>query len=343
MVMNTGASRQLVAQLEAVGLENLVIRERPLATLKPSEIRIRVRAASLNHRDLLVARGQLGPQVHLPLVPLSDCSGEVVEIGSLVYHFNIGDRVAAAPLPDWVGGHFNHEVARTALGSSVDGVLQQFFTADQRGFVPIPESLSFEEAATLPCAGLTAWNALFEQGNLKPGQTVLVQGSGGVSVFALQLAIAAGAQVIAASGSEAKFERLRRLGAVHVVDYRDPRWGESVVEVTGGAGVDHVIEAGGARTFGQSIHAAAVGGHISVIGTLSGAAGHCDTRLILAKGLRLQGVVCGSVEMFERMNGMIDALGIQPVIDRAFPLRDVLAACRYLEAARHVGKLVISM
>jgi NADPH:quinone reductase-like Zn-dependent oxidoreductase len=222
--------------------------------------------------------------------------------------------------------------------------LSKYFDGDQRGFVLIPEGLSLEEAATLPCAALTAWNALFEQGNLKPGQTVLVQGSGGVSTFALQFALASGARVIATTGSDSKVGRLLELGASHVINYRRyPEWSEQVLEFTGGAGVDYLVETGGAGTLDQSIKATAVGGSISVIGMLTGAYGTFDTMPILRKTLRLQGIVAGSVEMFERMNCTIETLGIRPLIDRVFEMRDVVAALKYLASGQHIGKIVVRM
>jgi NADPH:quinone reductase-like Zn-dependent oxidoreductase len=336
------ALRNTVAELESVGLDNIVIVGRALSRLEPSQVRVRVRAASLNHRDLLVLCGHFADRSRLPLVPLSDCAGEVVEVGSDVKRFKIGDRVSVAPLPEWVTGPFSSAMLASALGSAVDGVLGEYFTCDQRALVTISDWFSFEEAATLPCAALTAWNALFEHGDLKPGQTVLVQGSGGVSTFALQFAVAAGARVIATSCSDLKLERLRELGATHVVNYRrQPDWSRTVLEVTNGAGVDHVIETGGAGTLDQSIKATAVGGCISVIGVLTGACGTFDTLPILKKTLRLQGIVAGSVEMFERMVGTIENLDITPVIDRTFDMEDIVAALKYLESGRHVGKIVV--
>jgi NADPH:quinone reductase-like Zn-dependent oxidoreductase len=331
-----------VAQLDAVGLDNIAIVRRAISKLEPSQVRVRVRAASLNHRDLLVIRGHYTGQSRLPLVPLSDCAGEVVEVGSDVRRFKIGDRVAAAPLPKWVTGPFSSGMLTSALGGAVDGVLGEYFSCDQRAVVAISDWLSFEEAATLPCAALTAWNALFEQNDLKPGQTILVQGSGGVSTFALQFAVAAGARVIATSCSDLKLERLRELGAAHVVNYRRTLdWSRAVLELTNGAGVDHVIETGGAGTLDQSIKATAVGGCISIIGVLTGATGTFDTLPILRRTLRLQGIVVGSVEMFERMVGTIENLDITPVIDRTFEMQDIVAALKYLESGRHVGKVVV--
>jgi NADPH:quinone reductase-like Zn-dependent oxidoreductase len=337
----------LVAQIDAFGLEHLRVVERPLVPLRHHEIRIRVHAASLNYRDLRVALGQVPSRVghiRLPLVPLSDCAGEVIEVGCAVDRFQLGDRVSSAQMPDWTAGPFKPEKAQSALGGAVDGVLAKYFSGHQRGFVRIPDALSFEEAATLPTAALTAWNALFEFGDLKPGETVLVQGSGGVSIFALQFALAAGARVVAITGSQAKVDRLERLGAEHVIRYeREPEWSRVVLEVTGGAGVDHVVETGGAGTIDESIKAAAMGGSISLVGLLTGAGGRLDMLPILAKTLRIQGVVVGSVEMFERMIGMIDHLGIRPVIDEAFEMQDIAAALEYLKSGRHLGKVIINV
>jgi NADPH:quinone reductase-like Zn-dependent oxidoreductase len=337
----------LVAQIYAFGLEHLRVVERPLVPLRHHEIRIRVRAASLNYRDLVVALGQVASRVAhicLPLVPLSDCAGEVIEIGRAVDRFQLGDRVSSAQMPEWTAGPFKPEKAQSALGGAVDGVLAKYFSGHQRGFVKIPEALSFEEAATLPTAALAAWNALFEVGDLKPGETVLVQGSGGVSIFALQFALAAGARVFAITGSEAKVGGLERLGAEQVICCElEPEWSRAVLEVTGGLGVDHVVETGGAGTIDESIKATAVGGSISLVGLLTGAGGRVDMLPILANTLRIQGVVVGSVEMFERMIGMIEHLGIRPVIDAAFEMQDIAAALEYLKSGRHLGKVVIKV
>jgi NADPH:quinone reductase-like Zn-dependent oxidoreductase len=268
----------------------------------------------------------------------------VIEVGHAVDRFKIGDRVSSAQMPDWTAGPFKSEKVRSALGGAVDGVLARYFSGHQRGFVKIPDTLSFEEAATLPTAALTAWNALFEFDDLKPGETVLVQGSGGVSIFALQFALAAGARVVAITGSEAKVGRLERLGAEHVIRYeREPEWSRVVLEVTGGAGVDHVVETGGAGTIDESIKAAAMGGSISLVGLLTGAGGRLDMLPILAKTLCIQGVVVGSVEMFERMIGMVEHLGIRPVIDEAFEMQDIAAALEYLKSGRHLGKVIIKV
>jgi NADPH:quinone reductase-like Zn-dependent oxidoreductase len=337
----------LVAQLDAFGLEHFRIVEHPLVPLRRHEIRIRVHAASLNYRDLLVALGHhpsRDSDIRLPLVPLSDCAGEVIETGRAVDRFRVGDRVSSAQMPEWTAGPFKSENGNSALGGATDGVLAKYFSGNQRGFVKIPDTLSFEEAATLPTAALTAWNALFELGDLKPGETVLVQGSGGVSIFALQFALAAGARVFAITGSEAKVGRLERLGAEHVIRHqKEPEWSRAVLEVTGGAGVDHVVETGGAGTIDESIKATAIGGSISLVGLLTGAGGRLDMLPILAKTLCIRGIVVGSVEMFERMIGMIEHLGIRPVIDEAFEMQDIAAALEYLRSGRHFGKVIIKV
>lgn len=336
-----------VVQLDAFGSDHFALVQRALRPVKPWEVRIRVRAASLNFLDLLVAQGQLSSEVSevtLPLVPLSDCAGEIVEIGSEVHRFKIGDRVSPASMPGWKTGPFAAQMISTIPGAGANGVLGEYFTGDQHGFVHIPEAFSFAEAATLPCAALTAWNALFEQSKLRPGQTVLVQGFGGVSTFALQFAAAIGARVIAITGSDVYIEKLRSLGALHVINYkREPEWSRFVLEVTAGEGVDHIIETVGAATLDQSIKAAAVGGTISLIGALSGATGNFETLPILTKALHIQGIIFGSVEMFERMNWTIDSLGIEPVIDCKFDVQEIAAAFEYLQAGRHFGNVVIDV
>lgn len=335
----------LVAQLDAFGFEHLRMLERPLAPLHREAIRIRVHAVSLNYRDLLIARGQISSRIsdiHLPLVPLSDCAGEVIEVGRSVDGVRIGDRVCLAPMPAWTAGPFKTEYLQSFLGGAVDGVLATYVSGHQRSFVKIPDTLSFEEAATLPSTALTAWNALFELGDLKPGESVLVQGSGGVSTFALQFALAAGARVFAITGSPAKVAGLQSLGAEHVVLYKnEAEWSRAILELTGGAGVDHIVETCGAGTIDESIKAAAIGGNICLVGLLTGAGGRVDMLPLLAKTLHVHGVVLGSVEMLERMNGMIEHLGIHPVIDLEFEMRDFAAALEYLSAARHIGKVVV--
>lgn len=335
----------LVAQIDAFGFEHLRMLERPLEPLRREEIRIRVHAASLNYRDLLVALGQMSSRIsdiRLPLVPLSDCAGEVIEVDRSVDAVRLGDRVCLAPLPAWTAGHFRPDYIQSALGGPVDGVLATYVSGHQRSFVKIPDTLSFEEAATLPTAALTAWNALFELGDLKPGETVLVQGSGGVSIFALQFALAAGARVFAITESPSKVATLQSLGAEQVILYKsEAEWSRAILELTVGAGVNYVVETCGAGTIDESIKAAAVGGNICLVGLLSGAGGRVDMLPLLAKTLHVHGVVRGSVEMLERMVCMVEHLGIRPVIDQEFAMRDFAAAFEYLSAGHHVGKVVV--
>ena len=304
---------------------------------------VRIRAVSLNYRDLLMVNGNYSRNLKLPLVPLSDGSGEVVEVGEGVTRWKAGDGVIPTFFQDWRGGRLTAEVAALALGGSCDGVLREYALFDEQGLVPLPQHLSFEEGATLPCAGVTAWNCL-HSGRLACGDTVLVLGSGGVSTFALQFARAAGARVIATSGSDAKGECLKKMGASDVVNYRsEPTWEKRVLELTGGRGVDIVVEVGGAGTLAQSIKATRIGGHISLIGVLAGQRGEVNPLPAVMKGICIQGIYVGSREMFEAMNRAISLHGIRPVIDRVFPFDQVRQAFRHLESGAHIGKVVVTI
>ncbi len=324
------------------GPENLESIEVPDPTPGAGEAVVRVRACSLNYRDLVVSKGGYGRAVKPPLIPLSDGAGEVVEVGPGVTRVKPGDRVAGIFMQGWLDGPPDDATAATALGGSIDGMLAQQVCLSAEGLVRIPEHLSFEEAATLPCAAVTAWHALFESGGLLPGQTVLVQGSGGVSIFALQFAKRAGAKVIATtSGRDGKEERLRVMGADAVVNYRTtPEWDKAAREFTGGAGVDHVVEVGGAGTLPVSLKAIRRGGHIALIGVLSGS-GEVDPRFIFLKQARIQGIYVGSRRMFEDMNRALAASGMHPVVDRVFGFDEVHAAMAYLESGAHFGKVCI--
>lgn len=335
-------NNQLVL-LEGFGLDRFKLSEESLTKLKPSEIRIQVKAASINYRDLMVAKGIYSKNIQFPLVPLSDAAGEVVEIGEEVKRFKVGDKVMPGFMPDWMSGPVTPQAANNALGAFVNGVLGRYFVWHENGFVKIPEYLSFTEAATLPCAALTAWNALFEHGDVIPGQTVLVLGTGGVSTFALQFAISAGARVIATTSHEEKSDHLKKLGASHVINYKKtPEWSDAILEITNGKGVDHVVEVGGAGTLGQSIKSVRMDGTISLIGVLSGN-GQVEPRPILMKSIRLQGIFVGSIEMFDRMNRALEANQIHPVIDRQFAINEVSEALSYMESGQHYGKIVIGL
>jgi NADPH:quinone reductase-like Zn-dependent oxidoreductase len=326
-----------VIEARGFGIDKLAIVERPEPTPGPHEVLVRIRACSLNYRDLLILRGEYDPKQRFPLVLLCDGAGEVVEVGAEVTRVKRGDRVATIFMQQWISGELTDDVTRSALGGGIDGVAAEYVTLHEDGLVHVPEHLSFEEAATLPCAAVTAWNALFESGRVKFGDTVLVLGSGGVSLFALQFARLAGARVIATSSSDAKLERLKQLGASECINYKTtPEWGARAQNV------DHVIEVGGAGTFSQSLRAVRRGGTISLIGVLAGF-GDVNPLPVLMKGVRVNGIYVGSREMFERMNRAITVAKLQPVIDRVFSMDEIGEALRYMESGSHFGKVVVRL
>ena len=304
------------------------------------EIKVRLHASSLNYHDFAVVSGMWGPSEDR--IPMADGAGEVVAVGEGVSEFAVGDHVVSTFFPNWLDGEAVEEGFGAVPGDGVDGYAREQVTARATSFTHAPKGYSHAEAATLTTAGLTAWRVLFADDALKPGDTVLVQGSGGVSIFALQFAKLAGAQVIATSSSDEKLARLEALGADHLINYRtDPNWGETVRELTGGKGVDHVVEVGGPSTLQQSMTAARVGGHISVIGILTGVSGEFPLVQALARQLRLQGVLVGSRAHQQAMIRAIDANGLRPVIDRSFELEQIADAFRYQETNQHFGKIVL--
>lgn len=318
----------------------LVDRERP--GMGPDDVRVSVRAVSLNYRDLMVARGSKKRAKRI--VPVSDGAGEVTEIGSAVEHVAVGDRVAAAFFPTWIDGDLKEAHHANALGGSLDGMLAKEVVLPERAWVKIPSRYSFEQAATLPCAGVTAWHALFEAATVKPGDTVVVQGSGGVSIFALELARHAGASVIATSSSAAKRARLEQMGAKTTIDYKaDVKWGDTARAAAGNGGADLVVEVGGAGTFDQSVAALRYGGHMSLLGILAGTQGPINTYAIFHKNIRIRGVYVGSVAMFERLVRVLERSHIDPVIDRVFPFEEARAAYEHLASGTHFGKVVIRL
>jgi NADPH:quinone reductase-like Zn-dependent oxidoreductase len=323
------------------GPEALKLDELPTPAPGPGEVLIKVKAVSLNYRDLLISKGLYNPKLPLPRIPLSDGAGEVTATGPGATRFKPGDRVAACFMPAWTAGPIDDSKARSAHGGETDGTLAEEIVVPQEGLVSIPEHLSFEEAATLPCAAVTAWHALVDSGGIKPGDTVLTLGTGGVSIFALQFAKIAGARVIATSSHDDKLARLSEMGASEVINYKTtPEWDRQVLSLTAGRGVDHVVEVGGAGTLPRSIRAVRRGGHIALIGVLSGL-GDVNPMPILMKGLRVQGIFVGSRFMFEAMNRAITVDGLHPVIDRVFEFEDVIAAFRHLESGSHFGKVVV--
>ena len=326
---------------EAFGLDNLVEVDRPKPVPGHGEVLIKVLAVSLNYRDLLMVKGLYNPKLPLPLVPFSDGAGDVVAVGEGVTRFKKGDRVMGIFMQSWLTGELTSAAARSALGAETGGMLAEYVALDQEGVVHMPGHLSYEEAATLPCAGVTAWHATVLQG-LKPGECVLLLGTGGVSIFALQFARLTGATVIITSSSDVKLEKAKRLGAAQGINYRSiPAWGDRAKELSGGNGADLVVEVGGAGTLPQSLRAVRMGGRISLIGVLTGSEGEINPRPIVMKKVRLQGIFVGSREMFESMNRAITSSGLHPVVDRVFPFDEVKKALRHMERQAHFGKICV--
>jgi NADPH:quinone reductase-like Zn-dependent oxidoreductase len=325
------------------GLENLKLVELPEPRPEPGQVQVRVRAASLNYRDLVVIKGGYGPRQTLPRIPLSDAAGEISAVGEGVKRVKAGDRVVACFAPAWLEGPPTQEKMDTALGAFVDGVLCESIVLSEEAVLPIPAHLSFAEAATLPCAALTAWNALFAEDHMRPGQTVVVQGTGGVSLFALQFARLAGARVIITSSSDQKLARARELGASDGINYKTtPDWDKEVRRLTGGRGADHIVEVGGAGTLNRSLGCLRLGGMISMIGVLAGASAEVRTTMILFKAARIHGIFVGSRAIFEDMNRAISLHGLRPVISDTFPFAEAPAALRHMESGGHFGKIVLA-
>jgi NADPH:quinone reductase-like Zn-dependent oxidoreductase len=331
-----------VYEIRQFGIENLALVERAEPQPGANEVVVKFRAASLNYRDLLFVKGLYNPKARLPAVPFSDGAGEVVATGANVKKWRAGSRVCPIFTQAWIEGSLTTEKRRTTLGAGdVEGVLREYGAFDENGLVEIPEHLSFEQAATLPCAGVTVWNALIVSGKLKAGDTVLTLGTGGVSVFALQFAKMHGARVIATSSSDEKLEKAKRLGADEIINYKKASdWDKEVLRLTDKLGIDHVVEVGGAGTLSKSLNAVRIGGHVAVIGVLAGA-GEFDPRSILMKAVRMQGLMVGSRRMFEEMNKAVESNGLKPVIDKTFAFEDAAAALRYMETGAHFGKVVV--
>jgi NADPH:quinone reductase-like Zn-dependent oxidoreductase len=334
--------------IKQFGVDHLERVDLPMLQIAPGMVLIKVHAVSLNYRDLMMVKGFYNPKMALPRIPCSDGAGEVVAIGEGVNRLRVGDRVCGIFMQRWLDGQLTAERSKAALGGDVDGMLAEYVLLAEDGVVRFPEHLNFEEAATLPCAGVTAWNALHHAGGpanpTLPGETIVIQGTGGVSIFALQFAKLLGARVIGTSSSDEKLTRAYSLGLDAGCNYKErPEWSGWVSEVTGGQGADRLIEVGGAGTFGQSLHATRVGGMIAQIGVLSGAATAEPLALtpILHKQLHVQGIYVGSRAMFEQMNTAIAKAGLHPVIDRVFGFDQVREAFLHMQSASHFGKIVI--
>lgn len=328
-------------RIERFGLSGLELSEGPALVPGPGQVVVKVEAASLNFRDLLMVRGEYNPRLKLPVVPCSDGAGVVARVGPGVAELDVGQRVAGCFAQGWLDGRPPADAHAKTLGGPLDGSLAEEILLDAHGVVPVPEHLSAVEAACLPCAGVTAWSAIHGSGGLRPGEWVLVQGTGGVSTFALQLAKLAGARVIATSRSEAKLERARSLGAdATILTPETPRWGKAARELSGG-GVDLVVEVGGAGTWAESLSACRSGARVAVIGVLSGRETQLDVAPILMRQLRLQGVFVGSRADFLALNAALAAHELRPVVDRTFPMAEARAAFEVMERGEHQGKLVI--
>jgi NADPH:quinone reductase-like Zn-dependent oxidoreductase len=328
--------------IPAFGIENLALTDRPAPQPKPGQVLVEVKAASLNYRDLMVTLGHYNPKMHLPRIPASDGAGIVAAVGEGVTRVQPGDRVCGIFMQNWLDGKPTPEKVRGALGGDMDGMLATHVLLNAEGVVRFPEYLSFEEAATLPCAALTAWNALIRAGHLAAGETVLIQGTGGVSIFALQLAKAMGARVIGTSGSDEKLARAQSLGLDAGVNYRTaPEWAKWVLEETGGQGADVVVEVGGAGTFAQSLAAVRMGGTIAQIGVLSQSKEPLHIPAILHKQVHVEGIYVGSRADFEAMNRALAQNHIRPVIDNVFRFRELPDALRRMQGGEHFGKIVV--
>ncbi|MCB9556459.1 MAG: NAD(P)-dependent alcohol dehydrogenase [Deltaproteobacteria bacterium] len=328
----------------AFGLDNLRQIDRPSAPLGSRQVRLRIKAVSLNYRDLLMVSGMYNPKQPLPLVPCSDGVGEIIERGDGCRRFEIGQRVCPIFCQGWIAGPPSYAVVRNGtLGGPLDGTLCQEMVVDEEGLVAVADYLSDAEAATLPCAGVTAWSALAVESSVKAGQTVLVQGSGGVSIFALQLAKLMGCRVIATSSSNEKLERMKALGADETINYRStPKWGQAARQLAPPEGIDQVIEVGGAQTLEQSLRATRLGGTISLIGVLSGVAAPLNLLPILMQQVRVQGILVGHRQGFEQLMQAAAAHRLHPVVDdRQFGFSQAAEALSYLQSGKHFGKVVL--
>jgi NADPH:quinone reductase-like Zn-dependent oxidoreductase len=325
------------------GLDNLKLGDvADAAAPGPGQIMVRLRASSLNFHDYAVVIGMI-PTPELR-IPMSDGAGEVVAVGEGVTGYKVGDAVVTTFFPEWLDGRPPEGGFTRVPGDGIDGYACEYVTAATTSFTHAPKGYSHAEAATLTCAGLTAWRALAVEGGMKAGDTVLVQGTGGVSIFALQFAKMSGATVIATSSSNGKLERLKALGADHVINYKEnPGWGPMALEMTGGQGVDHVVEVGGPGTLDQSMMACRIGGHVSLIGVLTGMQGPVMTALLMHRNLKIQGITVGSRQQQLDMIAAINATGMKPVLDQHFPLAHLGDAFRHQESGRHFGKIVVDI
>jgi NADPH:quinone reductase-like Zn-dependent oxidoreductase len=324
------------------GVDALTIAERELPAPGPGEVTVKMMANSINYRDLATIENPVGRGFDFPRIPNSDGAGTITAIGTGVTGLQVGDNVASCFMQNWPAGGISAEIMATALGGAVEGVLAEQVNLRATGVIPYPEHLGFAEAACLPCAGLTAWNCLMVQGGMKAGDTILLLGTGGVSIFGLQFAVMCGARVIITSSSDEKLARAKEMGAWATINYRDnPEWQEEVLGLTKGKGADIALETGGGGTLPRTIDAVRVGGTISLVGVLTG--GEINPTAVMRKSIRLQGVYVGSSSMFADMNAAIAANGLKPVISEDFSFDNTRDAYHAMRAAGHFGKIVITM
>lgn len=330
-------------QIPAFGIDSLRLEEKVSPTPGPGQVHVRVRAMSLNYRDLMVVKGFYNPKLAMPRVPCSDGAGDVIAVGEGVTQWKAGDRVAGIFMQNWQDGPPSPAKTKGALGGDIDGMLATEVVLSQDGLVRIPDHLTYEEGTTLPCAAVTAWNALFTWAHTKPGDTVLIQGTGGVSIFALQFAKLAGARVLGTSSHDEKLDRAGSLGLDTGVNYKsNPDWDKWAIDQTGGKGVDLVVEVGGSGTLGRSLEAVAMGGTVAQIGVLTGGPDVVDVRPILSKHIQVHGVYVGSRANFVAMNEAIHRHNLHPVIGETFSFSDAPQALRTMESASHFGKIVVT-
>lgn len=329
-------------EITEFGIDKMTQVERDVPKPADDEILVRLHAASLNFRDVMVVSGTYNPRMKLPAVPFSDGAGEVVETGKNVTKWKVGDKVCSTVIPAWISGGPNAETAKSAIGAGkYDGVLREYAAFSENAVVAMPEHLSFEEGSTLPCAAVTAWHALVVSGKIKAGETVLTLGTGGVSIFAIQFARAFGAKVIATSSSDEKLAKTKQIGADETINYRStPDWDKVVLEMTNGKGVDHVVEVGGVGTLAKSVRSVRTGGHIALIGALE-TAGEFNPIPVFMKAIKMQGIFVGSRAMFEAMNAKLAEHSLRPVIDRTFEFDEAREALKYMTSGSHFGKIVV--
>jgi NADPH:quinone reductase-like Zn-dependent oxidoreductase len=343
-VVSIPQTAQAVRVVGETAIDALTFDTVPVPAPTPNQVVVAIKAVSLNYRDLLVVTGRYGSSLRKPVVIASDGAGEVIAVGEDVTEFKPGGRVAGTFFQNWIDGQYEFTHTKSALGGAIDGVLSTFKIFEQEGLVHLPQYLTYEEGATLPCAAVTAWHAMAPTAHVKSGDTVLLLGTGGVSIFGLQFAKMHGARAIITSSSDEKLARAKALGADEVINYKStPDWAQEVRRLTDGQGADIVLEVGGAGTFQHSLRAVRYGGQVSLIGVLTGVSENLNIAAILHGNIRVQGIYVGSAAMFKSMNRAISVNRLKPVVDKVFSFAQAKEAIRYLESAQHFGKIVISV